>query len=144
MRWVVLACLLVLVSPPSAAGERARVLEAPYAGQPVGLDCGFELPVGECPDAPGSHVQFGPFPPPSAIDLRLEDATGARVGAELVFHDEAGEELARAAVCDHVKRLPVPAGTAYVRVLVDTAITDQHCPNVVPFASVGTVTLRLR
>ena len=141
MRGLLAAVLLLLVAPHASA---ARVLTAPYAGQPVGLDCGFALPLGECPDAPGSHVQFGPFAPASAIDVTLTDAADVRVGAALVYHDAAGEELGRGWVCAQARKLAVPAGTAYVRLLVDTALTAQHCPNVAPLATVGTVTLRLR
>lgn len=145
MRRAALALTVILLSTTPLAQAKGNVMEGAYAGQPVGAECGFQFPDGgECPDAPGSHVQFGPFPPPSRIDVLLRDATGARVGAELVYHDEAGVELARGWVCQEAKRLRVPEGTAYVRVLVDTLITDRHCPNVVPFASTGTVTLRLR
>jgi len=135
--------LLVLLALPHASG--ARVLTAPYAGQPAGVDCAFELPAGECPDAPGSHVQFGPFaPPPERVDVAIADAADVRVGAALVFHDAATKEVGRGWVCGEARKLPVPPGTAYVRVLVDTALTAQHCPNVAPVATVGTVTLRLR
>lgn len=143
MRGTLLVAALVLASlAPHATA--ARVLTAPYAGQPAGLDCDFEVPVGACPDAPGSHVQFGPFAPATAIDVTLADAADVRVGAALIYHDAAGEELGRGWVCAQARKLPVPAGTAFVRVLVDTVLTDQHCPNVAPLATVGTVTLRLR
>lgn len=138
---LLVAALLCLLAPHALA---ARVLTAPYAGQPAGLDCDFEVPTGACPDAPGSHVQFGPFAPASALDVTLSDALDVRVGAELVYHDAAGDELGRGWVCAQARKLPLPAGTAYVRVLVDTVLTDQHCPNVAPLATVGTVTLRLR
>lgn len=142
MRGLLLLAALLLLAPHAGA---ARVLTAPYAGQPVGLDCDFELPAGECPDAPGAHVQFGPFAPASAIDVTLTDAADVRVGAALVYHDAAGEELGRGWVCAHARKLHVPAGTAYVRVLVDTPLSErQHCPNVAPLATVGTVALRLR
>ena len=136
-----LVLALLLLAPHAGA---ARVLTAPYAGQPAGVDCHFELPLGECPDAPGAHVQFGPFAPASAIDVTLQDAADVRVGAELVFHDAAGDELGRGWVCAQARKLPLPAGTAYVRLIVDTALTAQHCPNVAPLATAGTITLRLR
>ena len=135
---------LVLIAPGAAAGDRPPAWQAPYSTEPVGFDCNLGLPVGECPDVPGPNVQFGPFPAPESIDVRIEDEAGVRVGAEVIFYDEAGAELGRGWVCQSAKKLPAPDGSAYVRILVDTALTTQHCPSVVPLTTLGIVTMRLR
>lgn len=146
MHWALVPLVALLVLAPTAASaDRARVFQSPYAGQPVGAECFFELPLGaDCPDVADAHVQFGPFPSPRNVEILLRDDSGLVVGAEVVFHDAAGIELGRAGVCETARRLPAPEGTAYARILIDTVLTDAHCAGLASVGTTGVVTLRLR
>lgn len=144
MRPTLALLVLLLAAPGAAAKDRPPQWEAPYSTEPVALECNLGLPAGECPDVPGPNVQFGPFPPPERMDIAILDASGARVGAEVVFYGADGKESGRATLCERARRLPAPEGTTYVRILVDTVLTAQHCPHLLPPTTFGTVTLRLR
>lgn len=134
--------LLGVVAPTAAAGP--PIQSQPYTGAPVGGGCG-EVAGQACPELPNSIVQFGPFAEsPRAIDLRVDDALGARIGATFTMYDADGAPLKSGALCGALSKIRAPAGTTFVVVTLDSPANLGHHCGAPRYPTAGNVLLRLR